>query len=207
MSPPTLCVITGPDGTGKTTLVSALVRALNHAHGDGHATTVRIWDSLADLLSVEQARRYLATVGHRSRATLLLHGISRALDLGEAAGAQVLVIDGYWYKYMVSELAHGTSPAVFAGCAEAFPTPDLAVYLDLPIEVALARKTGISDYERGLDAEAGTEAQAFVAFQERMQSRWAAIEADVGPWVHLSSTQPVETLVDAVLARLPAARP
>lgn len=35
--------------------------------------------------------------------------------------AGVVVLDGYWYKYAVSELEHGAPEAVFAGCAETLP--------------------------------------------------------------------------------------
>lgn len=202
MSRPHLLVVTGPDGTGKSTLVQGVVQALNAEHGEGYATSVLIWHSLADLVSVEQARTYLGTIDHLSRATLLLHGIARALDLGRRADVRVLVIDGYWYKYAVSEIAHGTPPALFAGCPEAFPTPDLTLCLDLPAEEALARKEAISRYEQGLAEADGGEGEAFLRFQERMAAHWSTLEEQVGPWTHLSSAQPAEALVARTLAAL-----
>ncbi|MCB9674572.1 MAG: hypothetical protein H6737_05605 [Alphaproteobacteria bacterium] len=194
--------ITGPDGTGKSTLAAAVAAALDARHGVGTAVVAQIWDSLQPLVTREAAQRYLALVDDRSRALLLLHAVSRSLALAEATGASVVVLDGYWYKYAVSELEHGTPPAVFAGCDAAFPHPELTVALDLAVDEALRRKVELTAYERGFSDDDA--ARAFVAFQQRLRTRWDALEADVGPWLHLSALDGPETLCERVVREVEA---
>lgn len=197
MTPLRVCV-TGPDGAGKSTLVQAVVAGLDARHGPGTATHVQIWDSLRPLIGKEQAQQYLGTLGDRARALLLLHAVARVLELGERSGARVLVLDGYWYKYAVSELEHGAPPAIFASCGEVFPTPDRTWVLDVPLDTARDRKSSSTAYERGFASDPG----AFAAFQARLRGRWAALEASQGPWHHLAATDPPEALAARVLAEV-----
>jgi thymidylate kinase len=213
---PRLVAVTGPDGTGKSTLVASVVARLGMQGGGGtpggrspdqkgdwpSAATVQVWDALVGLLPQADAVRYLGRIGDRSRALLLLHAASRALDLAHERRVELIVLDGYWYKYAVSEIEQGAPPELFAACETAFPRPDVVFALDLPVDEALRRKRATSAYERGLGRHGDSEDDAFVAFQTRLRDRWAALEARVGPWVHLSSTDPPEVLVDAVLARI-----
>lgn len=197
MSPLRIC-ITGPDGAGKSTLIAGLIEALEARHGAGSAVHVQVWDALQGLLDRAAAQRYLAVVDHRSRALLLLHAVSRALALGESSGARVVLLDGYWFKYAVSELEHGAPEALFAGCAEGFPAPDRVFALDLDPEEALRRKAELTDYERGF----GDDPEAFLAFQRRLRARWEALETAVGPWTHLSALQSPDVLRDRVLSEI-----
>jgi len=196
---PMLVAVTGPDGSGKSTLV----RAVHALLGPKAACPVQVWDALDGLISRTDAQRYLGTIGHRSRATLLLHAVSRALDLALASGARVILLDGYWFKYAVSEAEHGAPIALFDACRSSFPRPELTVFLDLDVEARARRKTRYSPYEIGFADEADP-VVAFVGFQRRLEPRWSALEAEVGPWLHLDAERSVDQLSARVLAAIDA---
>ncbi|TNE88110.1 MAG: hypothetical protein EP330_15750 [Deltaproteobacteria bacterium] len=191
-----LIALTGPDGTGKSTLANAVVEALDARNTS--ARVVQIWDALGDLLRRGEAQTYLRELDHLGRGTLLLHGLARSLQLGMASGAEVVVLDGYWYKYAVSERAHGGPAALFDACPTLFPVPEHTFVLRVPDEVARTRKTESTAYERGhSEAEA-----AFARFQAKMTPLWAEIERAHGPWTALDGTAPPEDNAARIVERL-----
>lgn len=190
---PRLVAITGPDGAGKSTLC----RRVAERWGED-ARVVQIWDALAGLPLVSDARDYLADLGPIARGTFLMHAVARALERGERSGAGLLVFDGYWYKYAATELALGDELALVIG--PHLRVPEVTFFVDLPPEEAARRRADPSAYERGMVEGDATE--AFLHFQRRARAGWARVEAEAGPWVRLDGTRPVEELADAVLARV-----
>lgn len=182
-----LLAITGPDGAGKSTLVDAVA-----AQWTG-ACVVRIWDALSDMPLKGPTEAYLADLGALARSLFLMHAVARSLEKAERSGATVLLLDGYWYKYAVSESLMGGAPKIWEECP--FPRPERVWFLGISPEEAARRRAVPTAYERGF----GAGDDAFLSFQRRTRSAWDALEARVGPWEHLDGGRPTEELVRAIL--------
>lgn len=169
-------VISGADGTGKTTLIDGLAKRLR-AEGRSVAC-VSLWDLYQApelpriFTSRGEAQQYLRSVSSRSRVHFFLHCLYGALDRAEAAGpVDVLLIDAYWYKYLAGERALGHSFAL-EGLVADFPVPDVILELDAPPEQTAARKQTFGLYECGLvSADRGS----FVAFQRKLRPLLSAV--------------------------------
>lgn len=205
MSTPKLIVVTGPDGSGKTTQITRLAELLERG-GKHRAAAVTIWDLLLDpscrgtLLFEEPAHvdRYLAILHPTSRALFLYSCFHEALVLARRRQADVLLVNAYWYKYYATEVAHGGDRALLRDLARFFPEPDLTFYLKVPPEEAFARKAELSGYESGFARERTRE--AFVAFQRTAHAELDRL-ADELRWLPLDGRAPA-----AELSRLLAER-
>lgn len=180
--------MTGPDGSGKSTAIAGIRDALG-------AREVSIWDGMGPFPSRRDAMAYLLDNDGPSRLLLLFHAMARALDLGRRSGAELLLVNGYWYKYAVSELGQGVPLPVVLGAAAGFPVPERTLCIDVDPATALRRKGEVSAYEQGKEA-------SFLRFQASLRPWWARIEAETGPWSHLDGTLPADAVRDALLREL-----
>ncbi len=136
-----LVVLEGLDGSGKSTQVERLVRALERAGRavvgtreptDG-AVGRRIRSMAASAEPVEPALELRWFVEDRREH------VARVIDPGLAAG-HVVVCDRYFLSTVASQGARGLDPVEILEQSEAeFPTPDLAFVLELDAELGLAR--------------------------------------------------------------------
>lgn len=232
MTFPRLYCITGADGSGKSTACARARARIDERWGAGACREVSVWDGLlaqrtAQGIEVtpafrtrDDASRYLADLDGPSRTLFILHSMSRALQLGmRDPSARVLLLNGYWYKYAVSELGYGVPSSVVLGAAEGFPAPRMTFCLDLSPETAWSRRQAATRYEQG-PGEGGDEGSAgvstrdrFIDFQRRLRESWALIEdrvsapgsgAHAGPWIHLSAELAPESLVDRIVTAITA---
>lgn len=194
---PLLVAVTGPDGSGKSTACSSAMSLLVAKLGPGAVAEVSVWDALRPLPGIQtpfgsrrEAEAYLASLDGPSRTLFIFHALRRSLQLGLASDAQVLLLNGYWYKYAVSELGYGVDEEVVRGAARAFPAPDRVFFLDVDPETAWERRRvstarephGSTRYEGGGD-EGG-----FLAFQRRLRPIWERLSAQESPtWVKISA--------------------
>lgn len=182
--------ISGTDGTGKSTLVAALARALPQSRA------VSIWDMMADprtrsvFGSKGALNALLATLGPDARALFCASGLKEAL---ERAGSGLKLVDSHWYKFMATELALGADPALAGAMARVFPRPALTFQLALSPRLAAERKRGsYTAYECGLVAPTF---ESFVHFQSRTVELVRQLaRGDGRQVVTLDATLPVEVL-------------
>jgi thymidylate kinase len=199
---PIIC-ISGTDGTGKSTLVAALARALPGARA------VSIWDMLAEPAirnafgSKAGLNAVLATLGPDARALFCATALQEAL---QRAGRGVRVVDSHWYKFMATELLLGADPALAGTMARIFPRPALTLHLALGPRVAAERKQGhYTAYECGLTQPT---LEAFVQFQSRTVELVRRLTKDDGPRVvTLDAAQPALVLLRQARAAVRAALP
>ncbi|WP_187288066.1 dTMP kinase [Segniliparus rotundus] len=183
--------MTGVDGSGKSTQISALARAF--AEQGRAAGRVSIWDGLSSermrgalaFRSREDVYRYLGMLTPAARAYFLFHALQVSMDLAVAGVWDVLLLDGYWYKYYATEVAHGADREAVRAMALGFARPDRTFYLTVDPAVATARKACRSDYESGYG-----DARRFLDFQRRSQTlldalarehRWTALDGRSEP--------------------------
>ncbi|OFZ39294.1 MAG: hypothetical protein A2504_07995 [Bdellovibrionales bacterium RIFOXYD12_FULL_39_22] len=194
-------VITGGDGTGKSTHCKFL-----QGHLKVPVAISSPWDALPIILKVNSnfkfdsrdgIQLYLSQCSSKSRAFFLYHCVSRAYQACVEKGPQLIISDGYWYKYAVSEACYGNDFDKLVQGAALFDPPDEVIYLKLDENIALARKTTISRYERG-GAQEEVDVQAkFLEGQRKMQFFWnKLIKKD---WHVVDANQSLEQVQSEVL--------
>jgi thymidylate kinase len=202
--PRSLC-LAGADGAGKSTQADRLVRRLE-AQGVG-VRVCTVWDMFDQaaegaipFASKRDIDRFLGGLHPDGRAMFLHMAMREALDRAlDDRGGRVLVLVGYWFKYNATERAYGADARLLDHLGEAFPRPELGVFLDLDPATALARKPIVSGYESGQRGRDG-----FVAFQERVQGETARLLEQTGPWRHVDAAQSVEAVESVIAAHVDA---
>jgi thymidylate kinase len=197
---PVIC-ITGPDGSGKTTLIKNLQPLLPGS------VTVSIWDvlhepALRDVVPFShpaQVDAYLCRLHKESRSLFLMHCLFEAMALAQAKQASCIITDSYWYKYYATEAALGTPRAYLNQLVSVFPLPAYLFYLRAPVSLAGTRKQQYSRYECGLSA--APDEVAFTAFQQKAHQEMEAV-LQLYPHIDLDAKQSIETSLAAVLQKI-----
>lgn len=201
-------VITGPDGSGKSTICAALAKRLEGA------LEVTIWDALkpdpeapTPFTSKPDAERYLASLAGPSRTLFLMHALARAEERALAQRPKLLLWNGYWYKYAASEIALGVPPELVLGAARAFAPPTRVFYLDVSPETAWERRKAATAYEQGgASTTEPASRERFVSFQHRVRKPWAEFKSTLTPaWDMIPETWSIEQKVEHLLQAIGAA--
>jgi thymidylate kinase len=197
--------VTGPDGSGKSTQVDALAERLRR---DGRSVaSSTIWDAMLDPALAgrapfdrpAQADAYLELLDSTSRMYFLCHALQESLVRARARGAEVILLNAYWYKYYAVEVAHGgDAPALRAICG-VLPEPDVTFYLRVSPSSAARRKQRFTGYETGF-APART-AAAFESFQVTAGRELEALAAELG-WTAQPGEEPAPLITGRLLDRL-----
>ncbi len=167
MKPYKLICITGPDGSGKSTLINELKNQL-----EGAAVT-SIWDimrepSLRNVVPFklpQEVDNYLSSLHNTSRSLFLMHCLAESLAITKTKKPRYILSDGYWYKYYATEIAHGTAKEELDKLVSVFEEPDLVFYIDANETLTLERKENFSNYECGFVKERNK--QSFRLFQQK----------------------------------------
>ncbi len=193
-----LVVVTGPDGCGKSTLLASLKTVASDKPGPTLAYA-SIFDALNhmqdDGLSLPAVRRYMQDLSPAARWTFLLHALRHSLDLALEQNADIIVFDGYWYKYAVSELALGLPSPLLQEALVLLPKPEKIFTLDCALETLKQRKSSQSatDYERGF-AELDMQGKTFAIWQSFWQNPWLKDQEPVRLNAHDHPQQLAQTL-------------
>jgi dTMP kinase len=143
--------------------------------------------------------KYLSILHPTSRALFLYHCFHEALELAKKRGADVILLNAYWYKYYATEVAHGGDRALLRQLAGLFPEPSLTFYLDVDPGEAFARKAMLSGYETGFASPRSRD--AFVAFQDTAHGVLDGLAKELG-WVRLDGRTPMARLTEAMTDRI-----
>ncbi len=165
-----LVCITGMDGVGKSTLVNSLTSILPSVH------VSNIWDIMNGGIknipfgSAKDVDNYLCALTPGSRFLFLAHTLKYAIDKAMKSDKEIILLDGYYYKYFSTELALGASKELVFSLINEFPKPDLVIYLELGMEETIKRKDVMSRYESGLAEQ--PDKNHFIDFQEKALEQW-----------------------------------
>lgn len=181
-----LICITGPDGSGKTTVI----KGLRSVFPEFEECTV--WDALDHpeiklFSSKKDIDHYLGLMSADSRLMFLAHALKFAIDESLNTESETVILNGYFYKYFVSEAARGSDRNLRLCLEQSFPKPDMVIYLDTPLEETADRKSYFSMYECG--GSKMNNRDSFMDFQKRcqvewdkyLQPEWKRIDGTMGP--------------------------
>jgi hypothetical protein len=204
-----LIAITGPDKTGRSALCLHLKGALEAIHGPKCAKIACIWDNLEYnkfLMKKEQALAFLNSLTGVSRTLFLFHCISLAVDIAAESEPAFILIDTYWYKYAVGEIAINVPEKAVLAAASGFQIPDFTYFLNPYPVIEKSDRAGASRQDNNFPAIATAEDMENPTGpvtpeqeQARLPGLWHNIASRHKSWVHLDPTSPVETLGKIVL--------
>lgn len=197
--------ITGPDGSGKSTLISGVMEKIR-TETDLRTELISIWDMLLyapefqsaiGFSSKEELDRYLQLLSPVSRSLFLFHVLNQSMEIAAKKEADLFLVDSYWYKYYATEIAHGADKDIIFPITSIFKEPDLTCYINVTPRLAFSRKEKCSGYEIGY-APAHTE-EAFIRFQTPAYEVFQELARQNG-WIQLNGTNRPETLVDQLFS-------
>lgn len=188
--------ITGPDGSGKSTLIQSLLKEHNYY-------VASIWDGMKDnenavlFNSKLHVDTYLCNLQPDARLLFLAHAMKISIDKALESN-QDIIIDSYFYKYFASELTLGASQKLVNSLIELFVEPNITFYLDIDSNTTKKRKIKYSRYECGLAKIATTE--AFYEFQQKVEKHWNTfIKSN---WIKINAKENEEVVLKNVLTHL-----
>jgi thymidylate kinase len=180
-----IIAITGPDGAGKSSVCSLLATLFLP-----NTKVVNIWDSLdqSPFYPCKSCiHTYLKENDPLSRSLLILHGISQSLNRALSQKPDTLILDGYWYKYAVTEEALSGYTKQFELAANLLPKAHLTFFLDAKPITTINRKDYLSSFELGLTEKKEPQAQ-FLSFQGLVYEAWQHMRTRNPHW-HEIDTQ------------------
>lgn len=198
--------LTGADGAGKSTIIHSLAKQL-----DAKKTSYSIcsiWDTMSFFhqffdakATPESIQKYLMSCDKRSRIYFLLHSLSYSYNIALKKNTDLVLIDSYWYKYVLSEADNEDELAQLTKLCDVFEQPDIVFYLKLPIDTAINRKknVGFSSYElRGKTPEEGI--NFFKSNFLKMENMFSKIQNK--NWIELDALNSVDELTQTILSNI-----
>ncbi|WP_299255328.1 P-loop NTPase fold protein [uncultured Aquimarina sp.] len=190
---PTIICITGPDGSGKSTLISNLINEVSNT------MEVTIWDALNNkegtLFSTKKdIDDYLCLLSPNARLLFLAHALQYAIDKALTSDVEIVFINAYYYKYFSSEKVLGADQKLIDALISNFPIPDKTIFLSVSPQISTARKKYLSRYECGCRAAT---LEHFIDFQKKVN---LTFETYIQPeWFILDAKNSPEVLKDKTL--------
>jgi dTMP kinase len=197
MTPPLFIVLEGIDGSGTTTQLGLLER---HLQGRGRRVLATREPSTGP---IGRLLREILLGGHKSPAGAPVDGLAMALLFAadrrdhlarEIAPALAAGADVVSDRYLLSSLAYQAQEAErdwVAGLARELRVPDLTLLLDLPVEVAAARRRAAGRPDERYDAD---------SVQARVATRYRELCAGDPRAVTLDAARSVPEVATAIAA-------
>ena len=189
-----LICVTGIDGSGKSTLIEQLHERLPNS------CIANVWQSLESsqtlFKSKDEIFQYLIGLTPDSRIYYLSHAIKYGMQKAEESGADIILIDGYVYKYFGPELVLGANEELVNQMISSFPMPDKVICLELDPSISFQRKDQVTAYECGFNNEVNE--KTYTNFQNSIISKRAFFKTD--DWEFIDSELGIENAVDKALS-------
>lgn len=192
-------VLTGSDGVGKSTLCALLLQELQAELGVEKVALFSLWEYVQKgeiCTGSKDALSFATALSSRSRMSLLYFCFSRGLELLHATypHLEILLIDGYWFKYAANERARGVPPEETDLPFSLLPRADLVFYLQVDPASLLKRKTTFTPYELGPESQGKSPQLQFQRFQQKLNGELMRM-CDTNPqWIPIHANADLPTL-------------
>lgn len=177
-------VISGPDACGKDTQIKRLE---NYFIKLGKKTQVlSIHSSLLDFNLVSSIKAFsdvlnifLLKFEPIARTLFLQSLVKNTLDKIQGT-TEIVIFNGYWYKYAASEAAYGVPLSFWSNSAsQYFPKPDIAIHLDVPFDSCFKRRQNWTPYESGMARYWGSKNLNFEQFQLTVHKEFESLISNI----------------------------
>lgn len=189
-----LIVIEGTDGSGKSTQLNLLKKAIQDK---SYGVMVSEWKTsrlIADVIDDAKERNLLNATTYSllyaaDFADRLENQIIPALKSGF-----IVLLDRYFYTALARDVVRGQNIEWVKNLYEYAPEPDLVFYLDMPVDVLLKRiigTTGLNYYESGRDVGFSTDFyKSFEIYQNKCLEQYNEMKSEYN-FISIDGTKPV----------------
>ncbi len=193
-------VITGPDASGKDTQIE---RMSSHLKSRGlTAQTLSIKNSLQDFAEVADIKTlnsilnvFLIKFEPQARSHFLLSLLKNSIAKINP-NCDVVLYNGYWFKYLASESAYGVEKSFWEKNIESFPKPDLVIGLKASWESCKLRRSQWSAYEKGQ----ALIASSLESFQTKMRNQlFSCLDEWLGNKAFIDADRDEDTISQEIL--------
>lgn len=188
-----MIVITGIDGTGKSTLIKTILDT------GFKAKEITIWDAMDPSVfqSKKQVGQFLSSLNSNARLLFLSHALVQAYEKAKQSDHEILIFNAYYFKYFASERVYGADKNLIASLISFFPKPDLVIELVLDEELCFERKNEVTAYECGFQQP---DKESFIRFQSSVIKQWN--EFDKTSWLTVSSLESPSSVAEKCLLEI-----
>ncbi|MDD5547292.1 MAG: dTMP kinase [Candidatus Pacebacteria bacterium] len=196
-------VLDGPDGSGKGEVVKRLSCYL---FDKSKANNILLTREPYDLEYSAKIREMLATIKKPEDKARVFVDFYAVKDRGqkhvpwiekELAQGHHVVCDRYKYATLAYQQAQGISFEELMAIHRGMPIPDIAIIIDVPVEVGLERRAKDSGLRDNNDA---FEKKEFIEFQEKVRQNYLKLPVQIGNEyiVVIDGNRPKEKVFEAV---------
>ena len=176
-----LIIVEGVDGSGKTTQMELIGKWLE---SNGFSVVYTDWKSSRELKPLFK-KMWRNEIYINPYVFSLLHAADfyqrvRKIIIPALKIGQIVLCDRYFYTPLVRDVARGIDPKLVKELYGNAPEPDLALYFDVPPEIALKRKGAMPKYyESGSDLSLGGDRwENFKMFETKQIELYRALARD-----------------------------
>lgn len=160
-------VVTGVDGSGKTTLINALSEINNSWKYSNWKMFEKLMDKTFDPIGTTTPE-FIESLSSFTRSALFLYNFGLQLDkiiLPALNEGNTVIADSYWYKFTAKmEITKHGDERLLSFC-HSLPKPDKIIFIDTFPETALQRKSFFNFYETFGDKD------NFVRYQSEIRQK------------------------------------
>ena len=178
-----MIVLTGADASGKDTQIKLLEEALQLKGKKVQILT--IWDSFGDFENIgdpvllkKVLSGFLLKFEPHARSLFLMSSLRNSLDKIKSS-SEIVLVNGYIYKYWASEMAYGVERDFWKTSFLLFPQPHSIFYIRTDLKECLKRREQWTNYEKGEGRFANNISLNFFDFQEAIHKNLDKLMAEL----------------------------